>query len=167
MNSKVREHLLEILLVFTLFGCSGIPMPASGYQPMTQSQIVAGVYAVFSGQQPIAWLFNAPGSNLRILFWPGATNGAEQLINMVCIQQCGPGWERIGAGYAMTGQRASDFAAYLKAGGWQQLSPTLVSVAARGQSVSQWLGEMSGVLSGFFIVVPIIPAMLPEGAPQT
>lgn len=93
MNTKFREHLLILLLIFTfLNGCSSIPMPASGYQPMTQAQIVSGVYAVFTGQQSIAWLYQAPASNLRILFWPGATAEGEQLINMVCLESCAPGW---------------------------------------------------------------------------
>ena len=101
-------------------------------------------------------------SDLRVLFWPGAVNGGERLINMVCLQSCAPGWERIGAGFAMTGQRASDFAAYLKAGGWRSLPPTFASLGARAASVSAWLEECSGMLSGFFIVIPVAPEMLPE-----
>jgi hypothetical protein len=153
----IRETIVQailILIVFNLFGCAGIPISAAGYQPMTQSQIVTGVYAVFSGQQPISWLFSAPGSDLRVLFWPGATNSGETLINMVCLQSCAPGWERIGAGFAMTGQRASQFAEYLKAGGWQQIAPVAASVAPKGLTFWQWMQVARNTMTGMIMIFP-------------
>jgi hypothetical protein len=168
MNAKYREHLLSVLLLATLLlqGCApGMPIGANEILPLTSQQLTTGVYAVFSGQQPIAWMFRHT-SGLRILMWPGATNGATTLINVACIETCPNGWEHfvVSNGFTMTGVRASDFAAYLKQSGWQQMAPVLASVAAKGQSVSQWMSLMSQSLTGFFLIIPITPDTLPAEA---
>jgi hypothetical protein len=164
---KLLKQLTLIVIVFNLVSCSGIPVGPNELLPMTQTQVVTGVYSVLSGEQPISFVFQH-ASGLRILLWPGATNGETTLWNLVCIRMCNPGWWRtVGDGMSMTGARASAFADYLQAGGWQRLTPVVASVAAKGQSVSQWMDLVANSLSGFFIVIPVIPAMIPEEGPQT
>jgi hypothetical protein len=160
-----KLKVCEMILIWTLIlsGCApGMPIGANEVLPLTSQQLTTGVYSVFSGAQPIAWMFQH-ASGLRILVWPGATNGAQTLINVACIEQCPTGWEHfvVSNGFAMTGQRASDFVAYLKSSGWQQLPPVLASVAAKGQTVADWMSMVSQSLSGFFIVVPVTPGMMP------
>jgi hypothetical protein len=159
----IRETIVQatlILLVFNLSGCAGMPMPTSGFQPLTQQQLVTGVYSALSGSQPVAFLFQH-SSGLRIVMWPGATTDAETLINVACIDNCIPGWEHyvVSNGFAMTGKRASEFAAYLRAGGWHQVP--LAAASAGYSSVKSWLDLMASNLTGFFIVVPVIMPVQP------
>lgn len=167
--SKRREIVLMWAVAITLLlqGCAGMPIGNTELLPMTQQQVVTGVYSVLSGEQPIAFVFQHT-SGLRILLWPGATNGDTTLWNMVCIRMCQPGWwHTVGDGLSMTGVRASAFADYLQAGGWQRLTPVVASVAAKGQSVNQWLNVVANSLSGFLIVLPVAPIPAEAIIPQT
>jgi hypothetical protein len=161
MNTKVREHLLSIALLFTLLNsCSGMPIGDAEILPMSSQQVVSGVYEVFSGQQKISFMFQHT-SGLRIIFWPGASNGSQVLWNIVCLEQCPPNWEHfvVSNGFSATWQRASEFAAYLRAGGWHQVP--LAAASAGYSSVKSWLDLMASSLTGFFIVVPVIMPVQP------
>jgi hypothetical protein len=169
MTARNKIEMLWMWLValsVALAGCSsGMPIGPNEVLPLSQQQLTTGVYSVFSGAQKTAWMFQH-SSGLRILLWPGATTEAQTLINVACIETCPSGWEHfvINNGFAMTGQRASEFAAYLKQSGWQQMAPVLASVASKGQSVTEWMQLMSQSLSGFLIVLPVAPGTMPDEA---
>lgn len=156
---KLLKQLTLIMIVVNLMSCaSGMPIGPQEILPMTQQQVVTGVASVFNGSQPIAFMFER-ASGLRVLFWPGATDGATTLWNFVCLQNCAPGWQSIGNGFAMTGARASEFAQYLQDGGWQQVAPVTAGVTAEGMTLHQWLQFAGSTLTGFMIVIPagIVP----------
>lgn len=150
-----RYKILEfVMLVLLLQSCAGMPIGNNELLPMTQQQVVTGVVNVFTGNQSIYFSFQHT-SGLRILLWPGANDGNTVLWNMVCIEQCGPGWQRVGAGLAMSYQRASSFAQYLKSADWKEITPALAGIPV-------WIQENSNILSGFFVVFPVIPSLIPE-----
>jgi hypothetical protein len=160
-----RYKVCEMILIWALLlgGCApGMPIGSAELLPLSQQQVVTGAYRIYTGQQPIYWEFvNASG--LRILFWPGATTGRETLINMICLESCAAGWERIVSGYAMTATRASGFAAHLRNSPfWQEVTaaaPVAVSWAAR-----MYAGIATGGTTEFLVVPAGFQLLIPEEA---
>jgi hypothetical protein len=162
-----RYKVCEMILIWALIpsGCAGMPVGANEILPMTQQQIATGVYNIANGGQPIYFVLRHT-SGLRVLLWPGAQSNGQTLWNAVCVQVCQAGWQNqviaVSKGFSMTGKRASEFAAYLRAGGWHQVP--IAAASAGYSSVKSWLDLMASSLTGFFLVIPagVVPPQATE-----
>ena len=56
-TKSAMQAILLWAIILTLPACAGIPMPASGIQPLAQQQLITGVYSALNGGQPVAWVF--------------------------------------------------------------------------------------------------------------
>lgn len=166
MNTdKFREHALSLLIFFTLLvhGCapSG-PLPiADGHvMELAQQTTVTGIYAVLNGAQPLGqvWVKGAQS----VIAWPQSGGWAWACLRFNCRDWLGMfRFTAQGKGNVANVSTWSDLANWMSANGWQRLAPvTLPGSLTAGETVTGFLSQMSGVITGFMIV-PILPQNFP------
>jgi len=166
MNAnKFREHLLGLFLLISalLHGCAPTgPLPIADGQvvALAEQTTVAGIYSVLNGAQPFGEVW-VNGSQ-SVVAWPQSGGWAWACLRFNC-----DGWlgyfkfSAHGNANVANWKTFSDLTGYLRQNGWTKLpSAALPTALTAGQSVSGFLTQMAGAVTGFMIV-PIVPQNLP------
>jgi hypothetical protein len=151
----LKQYTL-IALTFLLVSCSaGMPIGEAEIVAISEIETITGVATAMNN--PLAQVLEEKITGTRIVIWPGARYGNEQLWNLACLvrtSECRDLLVRYlaGPGYAMRWMRMSEFAKALTADGWH---------------VVQGVGQaMSTALTGFAIV-PVIAVPTARVLPET
>jgi hypothetical protein len=117
MNTKIREHLLVLLLVATLFGCSGGPSIAPGQVEALQTGYTAlSIQRAAQGMLPSASVLFYPPTNTYFVAWPSGNVWGAACINAQC-----PGWMTL-QGFAATARDVSAIVKVALASGWVKVA---------------------------------------------
>jgi len=147
MSNKVREHILVILLVFTLSGCAGPAIAPGDVLPLQPGYTLQAVERATQGLIPLAKALYHQPSGTYLIAWPGA----ENTWNVVCVNSVCPNWmyQVRPQGMAM---RTEDISAIIK-----------IAIAAKWHEV-----VVTGIPMHMTpVVFPLFEEQLPKGAPQT
>ena len=159
---KMIKQLALILIAFnwlTVTGCA----PA-GAPPIAESQVLAlgqqttnvGIYAVLNGAQKFGevWIKNGNG----VIVWPQSGGWAWACVRFDCSDWLNNFRIRAGGnGNLATWRTWSDLVAFMKSDGWTKAGPAALTA---GQSISGFLEQMAGSITGFMVVPVALP--LPE-----
>lgn len=138
-------------------GCASGPLPiADGYvMTLAESTTVPGVMSVLNGAQPLGevWVKGAHS----VVAWPQSGGWAWACLRFNCQDWMGYfKYTAQGQGNVANWRTWSDLTAFMRSDGWTKLpSAALPTAVTAGQSVSGFLNQMAGSLTGF-LVVPVM-----------
>lgn len=166
MKSKICSISILILILANLVSaCATGPLPVADGQvlPLAQQATITGIYGVLNGAQHFGevWVKD----NRAVVAWPQTGGWAWACLRWNCSSWLSYfKFTAQGNGSIANVKTWSDLASWLSNNGWTKLASEALPTALTGaETVSGYVQQMAGSITGFVLMVPINVNEIPSG----